>query len=318
MFLWVFMTTALALTSIQTQILTEEIDVAFSPEVNDNLSLLLGLDAFQKLDVDGDGFLSKQEIKPYVSHYLEIASQYLTEHGGKVVLREKFEKNIVVPDLGAIGSEFNTKYCYLDYAFTETSASDLWTEAFGEVYYVSVEEFVEHSFEALQGEIKAPVQNVMNKIKDRKSIASFDRTKMPYVKLDDYSKGNAICESRRELAFLPGAAAVLGFGQLVGTWALLGMAESGIGCTWDVLVHDDDWCTAAEWAENSAMDFAFTALGGGALAAFNWFRTGSAQVVPGFDEVVPDVGGWVEDTASDIGESIGSITDSIPCVWPIC
>merc|ERR1711992_504585 len=101
---------------------------------------------------------------------------------------------------GAIGSDFDTKFCNLDYAYAETSTSALWTEAFGEVDYISVDEFVENSFEAFQGDVKAPVQNVMNKIKGRKAISSFERKKIPLVKLDDYSKiHNPLCEGRREL-----------------------------------------------------------------------------------------------------------------------
>jgi len=195
---WLLLSTALAITNLQSKIVVEEVDVAFSGEVNENLSVLLGLDAFQTLDVDGNGFLSKAEIKPFVSHYLKLAAQTLAEHGGMVVSRENFMQHALVPDLGAFGSEFNTKYCYLDHAFTETSASALWTEAFGEIDYVTVEEFVEKIFEAFQPEIKAPSQNVLKNLKKSKTFA--DRLKVPFVKLDDYLKVRSpACESRRNL-----------------------------------------------------------------------------------------------------------------------
>jgi len=197
---WLLLSTALAITNLQSKIVVEEVDVAFSGEVNENLSVLLGLDAFQTLDVDGNGFLSKAEIKPFVSHYLKLAAQTLAEHGGMVVSRENFMQHALVPDLGAFGSEFNTKYCYLDHAFTETSASALWTEAFGEIDYVTVEEFVEKIFEAFQPEIKAPSQNVLKNLKKSKTFA--DRPKVQFVKLDDYLKvRNPACEGRRNLFF---------------------------------------------------------------------------------------------------------------------
>merc|ERR1712241_947487 len=121
-------------------------------------------------------------------------------YGGTVVVREKFVQNLAVPDLGAIGPGFNMEICNLDYAFAETSASDLWTEAFGEMDYISVDQFVEKSFETFQADVKAPVQNVMNNVKDRKAISSSRSKKMPLVKLDDYSKiHNPLCEGRREL-----------------------------------------------------------------------------------------------------------------------
>jgi len=198
---WVILSMALAIDSIQTKVLTEEVEVAFSGQVNDNLSLLLGLDAFQKLDVDGNGFLSKQEIKPFTSHYLELAAQPFAESGhlGKIVWRDDFLESVVVPDMGAFGSELNTKYCYLDYAFTETSASQIWTQAFGEVNYVSVDEFVEKTFEKFQSEIKAPAQKVMENIKKSKSN---NRPKVSFVKLDEYLQiRNPACESRRKLFF---------------------------------------------------------------------------------------------------------------------
>merc|ERR1712048_1138942 len=137
---------------------------------------------------------------PYASHYLMLATQPFAEHGdlGKIVLRENFMKNVLVPDMGAFGSELNTKYCYLDYAFTETSASTLWTQAFGDVGYVTVEEFAEKLFEAFQPEIKVPAQNLMNNLEKSKSKA--DRPKIPFVNLDDYLKvRNPACESRRKL-----------------------------------------------------------------------------------------------------------------------
>jgi len=199
---WLLLSMALALSNKQTHIVTEEVEVAFSGQVNENLSTLLGFDAFQKLDVDGNGFLSKAEIKPYASHYLMLATQPFAEHGGlgKIVLRENFMKNVLVPDMGAFGSDLNTKYCYLDYAFTETSASTLWTQAFGDVGYVTVEEFAEKTFEAFQPEIKVPAQNLMNNLKKSKTKA--DRPKIPFVKLDEYLKvRNPVCQSRRKLFF---------------------------------------------------------------------------------------------------------------------
>merc|ERR1712048_323080 len=145
--------------------------------------------------------LSKQEIKPFTSHYLELAAQPMAEGGhlGKIVWREDFLESVVVPDMGAFGSELNTKYCYLDYAFAETSASQVWTQAFGEVNYVSVDEFVEKTFETFQSEIQAPAQKVMENIKKSKSN---NRPKVSYVKLDEYLQiRNPACESRRKLLF---------------------------------------------------------------------------------------------------------------------
>merc|ERR1712241_816381 len=135
-----------------------------------------------------------------MGYHLKKAARPLTEYGGTVVLREKFVQNLAGPDLGAIGPGFNMEFCNLDYAFAETSASDLWTEAFGEMDYISVDQFVEKSFETFQADFKAPVQNVMNNVKDRKAISSSRSKKMPLVKLDDYSKiHNPLCEGRREL-----------------------------------------------------------------------------------------------------------------------
>jgi len=149
--------------------------------------------------------------------------------------RDSFLESVVVPDMGAFGSDFNTKYCYLDYAFTETSASQIWTETFGEVDYVLVDEFVEKTFEKFQSEIKAPAQKVMENIKKSKSNG---RPKVPFVKLDEYSKvRNPTCESRRKLLF----GSYMGTGSLgiVGPYILGGWAESTFCSGWFAVAFSD-------------------------------------------------------------------------------
>jgi len=242
---WVLLATALALTDLQTKIVAEEVEVALSGEVNENLGLLLGSDAFQKLDTNGDGFLSKEEIKPYYSYYLKFAAEPLTEDGdlGKIVSRDSFLESVVVPDMGAFGSELNTKFCYLDYAFAETSASTLWTQTFGEVDYVSVEEFVEKTFEAVQPEIKSPVQNLLTKIEESRTRAHLDRANVPHMRLDDYlNVRNPACESRRKLYL---GELITAYDLLVSSFFWGDMMANTIGC--DSFLWVSQYCTMSSW-----------------------------------------------------------------------
>merc|ERR1712019_332444 len=138
----------------------------------------------------------------------------------------------------------------------------------------------------------------------RKALSSFDYSKVPFVKLDDYSTVNPLCEGRRELLWqIPAAGTVA---AAVAVMGLSGMAEAGAFCAYYEIINKP--CSWHDWGVMSAENAVATGLGALGAWTVGPFITGifggSAAVAP---EIVPEVIGAAAaagDAAIELGEII--------------
>lgn len=297
-----------------------EMHMSFSPQINPELSEALLADAFAKMDVDQDGFLSKEERKPFVTDIYSKIVQHIKDDSGEVVLRELFLNSVFVPDISAFGEQIEDKHCLMEQVFQEMDASSLWSRLFGETTHVPVELFVDTIFERIEPNRKASLQQALNTVKAKTDVTQRSSENLPIVKLDDYTKDmhNKACDKRRKL-FIDGG--------VLETWvltvtgleleALISMMLEGVvysflqgaaNCLLQRVAYDG--CQSfkvflLDWAMAAGVGTIWKSM---AL----WFN--SSSVVTAVGTVADDVvsaARWYEDGGQILGRVAQEITDEI-------
>jgi len=269
----------------------EEVNIAMNPETSSMLQIPLLMDAFNKLDLNGDTFLDKQERKPLkMTMYTATAMLY---REGDHVTREKFIEEVSVPDLA--NHDVTEVQCMEEDAIISVQPEALWDALAGDQAWMTVSDFADALYNLAEVDLLLDYSGFQQYALRHTYPQDFHaQEKFSYTKLSDYVEShNPACAAgaveRRRRLFLEEAAAAVGaaaqwVGRAVAIAGIGAVAECGVqafmhkvspngwlhnlydeGCTWNALKTDFMFNLGAQ---------AFTGVGlwayGGVASYMGW------------------------------------------------